>query len=84
VKNLNRKMKSEKKKSFYPSITAQPIFIDCVELQFFLTNTPSKQQPMGQGVIEDVKHIYWKEVVSRYMDDILIMDRRRALLFSMQ
>ena len=73
LKNLNRKMKSEKRKIllFLDNCAAHPdIDLNCVKLQFFPPNTTSKLQPMDQGIIKNAKRRYRKKVMMRYLDDI--------------
>lgn len=71
---LNKSMKKQKRKIllFMDNCTVHnhPPLLDHIKLQFFTLNTTSKLQPLDQGVIQNFKTFYRKEIVKIVLDRI--------------
>lgn len=72
--SVNSDMKKEKRKIllFLDNCTVHnnPPPLDHVKLIFFPANTTSRLQPLDQGIIQNVKTLYRREIVSLVLDSI--------------
>ena len=71
---LNNDMKKEKRKIllFLDNCTVHnnPPLLEYVNLIYFPPNTTSRLQPLDQGIIQNVKTLYRREIVSVVLDSI--------------